>query len=143
MRPGRREFKQASLTVAIPQTLPEHMRDRTREITHVFVEPEARRQHLATALMNFICQEADACAMTLILTAHWYEQGGPEDIEHDAGLEDWQPTSGPDESQLVAWYEKFGFIKLQDTPKGTLMARQVREKPRIKPITLAVYRALH
>jgi hypothetical protein len=36
---------------------------------------------------------------------------------------------------LVAWYEKFGFKKLQDTPTGTFMARQVHEKPRIKPVS--------
>lgn len=137
MRPGRREFKQASLTVAIPTGIPEHMRDRTREITHVFVEPEARRQKLATILMNFICQEADACAMTLILTAHDYDEPAMHDDESTAVI------PSPDESQLVTWYEKFGFVKLQDTPKGTLMARQVREKPRIKPITLAVSQALH
>jgi ribosomal protein S18 acetylase RimI-like enzyme len=125
MRPGRREFKQASLTVAIPEALPAHMRDRTREITHVYCEPEGRGKRLATALMNFVCQEADAGSFTLVLTAREYDEGGPN------------------EAQLIAWYEKFGFTKLQDTDKGPFMARQVRERPRIKPVRLAVSRALH
>lgn len=137
MRPGRREFKAASLTVAIPVGLPEHMRAQTRELTHVFVEPDSRRQHLATALMNFVCQEADACGMTLVLTAHDYDEPAMHDDESTAAI------ATPDEDQLVAWYEKFGFKKLQDTPKGAFMARQVRERPRIKPIALAVNRALH
>lgn len=141
MRPGRREFKAASLTVAIPVGLPEHMRAQTRELTHVFVDADSRRQHLATALMNFVCQEADACGITLVLTARDYigeyakdsVSLGPADV----------PAPRPNEEQLVAWYEKFGFKKLQDTPKGAFMARQVRERPRIKPIALAVSRALH
>lgn len=125
MRPGGREFREASLTVSIPTSVPEHMRERVREISHVFVKAGARGKRLATALMNFICQEADANLMTLILTAREYDEGGPAEL------------------QLVAWYEKFGFKTLQDTPTGTFMARQVREKPRIKPIALAVSRALH
>jgi len=137
MRPGRREFKAASLTVAIPAALPEHMRASTREITHVFCEPESRRQHLATALMNFVCQEADACHMTLVLTAHEYDEPAMHDDESTAIV------PSPDEEQLVAWYEKFGFKKLQDTEKGAFMARQVLERPRIKPIALAINRALH
>jgi GNAT superfamily N-acetyltransferase len=125
MRPGAREFRDASLTVSIPQTIPEHMRERTREISHVFVKAESRGKRLATALMNFVCQEADADLKTLILTAREYDEGGP------------------DEAVLVAWYEKFGFQKLQDTPTGTFMARQVRERPRIKQVPLAVAKALH
>lgn len=125
MRPGAREFRDASLKVSIPTCVPEHMRDRTREISDVFVKAESRGQRLATALMNFVCQEADANRVTLVLTAREYDEGGPA------------------EEQLVTWYEKFGFLKLQDTPTGTFMARQVREKPRIKPVTLAVSRALH
>lgn len=124
MRPGQREFRDASLTVSVPITLPTHMQARTREISHVFVKAEARGQRLATALMNFICQEADANRFTLVLTAREYDEGGP------------------DETRLVTWYQKFGFQTLQDTPTGTFMARQVHEKPRVKPVTLGIARAL-
>lgn len=126
MRAGVREFRDASLTVSIPTAIPEHMRERTREVSHVFVKAAARGKRLATALMNFVCQEADANRMTLILTAREYDEGGPA------------------ETALVAWYQKFGFIVVvPETPTGTFMARQVHEKPRIKPVTLAVARALH
>lgn len=124
MRAGVREFRDASLTVSIPTCVPEHMRERTREVSHVFVKAASRGKRLATALMNFVCQEADANRITLILTAREYDEGGPP------------------EATLVAWYEKFGFKTLQDTPTGTFMARQVHEKPRIKPVRLAVVQAL-
>lgn len=126
MRAGVREFRDASLKIVVPMGLPEHMRDRMREITHLYVKPESRGQKLATALMNFICQEADANLITLVLTARNFEDGGP------------------DEAQLITWYERFGFTKLQDTPTGAYMARQVRtrERPLIKPVTLAVAEAL-
>jgi GNAT superfamily N-acetyltransferase len=136
MRPGRREFRDASLTVAIPTCVPEHMRERTREITHLFVAPESRRQKLATVLMNLVCQEADANQMTLVLTAHEYDEPAMHDDEKTAAV------PPPDEVKLVDWYQRFGFIVLQVTPAGTFMARQVRERPRVKPVTLAVARAL-
>ena len=129
MRPGAREFREASLTVSIPQSIPEHMRERTREVSHVFTKAGSRGKRFATALMNFVCQEADANRMTLVLTAGAYH-------------EDAVDVQGPDDAQLVAWYEKFGFQKLQDTAGGAYMARQVREKPRIKPVTLAVAQAM-
>jgi GNAT superfamily N-acetyltransferase len=133
--------QQASLTVAIPEALPAHMRDKTREITHVFCEAAARGQRLATALMNFVCQEADAGGYTLVLTAREYISDSVFDLQANGPAEVNAPR--PNEAQLIAWYEKFGFTKLQDTDKGTFMARQVRERPRIKPIRLAVSRALH
>jgi GNAT superfamily N-acetyltransferase len=125
MRPGRREYRDASLVVSLSSAVPEHMRDRVREITRVFVPVASRGQRMATALLNFICQEADANKITLILTAR-----SPEAVE------------GEDDSRLVAWYECFGFVSIQQTDDGTLMARQVREKQRIKPLTLAVSAAL-
>lgn len=125
MRSGVREFRDASLTVSVPTTIPEHMRAGTREISHVFVKAGSRGQRLATALMNFICQEADANRMTLILVAREYDEGGP------------------DEAKLITWYEKFGFKKLDDTPTGTFMARQVREKSRLHLIKHGVSKALH
>lgn len=131
MRPGVREFRDASLKVAMATGLPEHMQEQTREITHLYVKPESRRLKLATALLNFVCQEADANRVTLVLTAR--------DYDNDTG----EPTPHPDESQLVAWYQRFGFTVLQDTPKGTFMARQVREKTRVLPLTAAIKRALH
>ena len=86
--------------------------------------------------MNFICQEADANRITLVLTARDYDEPAMHD---DASTVAMPP---PDESQLVAWYQRFGFIVLQVMPAGTFMARQVCEPPRVKPIAMAVSRAL-
>lgn len=107
MRPGRRELGPASLEVVLSQAVPLHMRQGTREIAKLMVPVTHRRKHLATALMNLICQEADANGKTLLLIAQ------PEGED------------GPDEAQLVAWYEKFGFQTLQEVPTGTFMARKV------------------
>lgn len=120
MRPGKRELNDASLLVEMSQAVPEHMRANIREITHFYVPAESRGKRLGTMLLNFVCQEADANKITLMLTA------APS--EGDVG---------PDEEKLVAWYEKFGFMKLQQTPIGTLMARQVHEKPRLAVVPQA------
>lgn len=120
MRPGLRQLNEASLRVCMSEAVPEHMRAKVREITNVFVEPTARKQRLATALLNCVCQEADANGMTLVLTAR------PSNDE------------GPNEETLLAWYEKFGFTKIQDTPHGWFMARQVHEKPLIVSVADAV-----
>lgn len=87
--------------------VPVHMRAATREIAKLQVPVSQRRKHLATALMNLICQEADANGKTLLLIAQPFGEGGPT------------------EEQLVTWYEKFGFQKLQDVPTGVFMVRKV------------------
>jgi ribosomal protein S18 acetylase RimI-like enzyme len=96
------------------------MRSHLREITHLYVDPASRRQHLATALLNFVCQEADANRITLLLTARSDEEGGLTD------------------EQLIEWYKKFGFQKLQEDGSGWVMARRVREKPRLVSVEQAV-----
>lgn len=113
MRPGRRELGVASVMVNISEAVPPHMRAGTREISHVHVPAAHRRKHLGTALMNLICQEADANGITLLLIAQPYDDG-------------------PDEDQLIDWYAKFGFTKLQDSPKGTFMVRKVHAPNRVR-----------
>lgn len=124
MRPGVRQLNDASLKVSVPTAVPEHMRAHMREITHVYVDPASRRKHLATALLNLVCQEADANKITLLLTAQ------PEEAD------------GPTADQLIDWYKCFGFQKLQDTPNGWLLARRVHEKPRLVSVAQAVREAL-
>lgn len=140
MRPGGREFRDASLSVTVPKSVPEHMRPRMREISDVFVAPASRRQKLATILMNFVCQEADANQITLVLTARAYEDCEDEPLA--LGPADIAPPR-MSSAQLIEWYKRFGFQVLQELPEGTFMARQVIERPRIKPIAAAVSRALH
>lgn len=122
MRPGQRQLASATLTVSLSEAVPTHMRARTREVSHVFVPTSDRRQHLATALVNLVCQEADANGITLLLTAQPYDTGGPGALE------------------LQNWYALFGFRPLQESDAGTIMARQVADPGRIQR---AVHRALH
>lgn len=124
MRPGKRQLQSAELTVSLSDAVPFHMRNMTREISHIFVPACDRRQRLATALMNMVCQEADANGITLLLTAQPYDTGGPDSME------------------LQSWYALFGFRALQDAEAGTIMARQV-SNPRRVEISRAVHRALH
>ena len=121
MRVGRRELNSASLKIAMPQSLglPKEKLERMREVLEVYVPQLDRGRRLATALMNFVCQEADANAITLILTAAPFKD-----------------SLGPDEQRLVVWYEKFGFTVLQQVPSGTIMARQVRPAPEPPKLTL-------
>jgi hypothetical protein len=114
MRPGRRELGPASVMVAISQAVPPHMRPGTREVSQLLVPAEHRRKHLATALMNLICQEADANSITLLMIAQPFDEGGP------------------DEDQLIDWYTLFGFKTLQDTPTGAFMVRQVHVPNRLR-----------
>jgi GNAT superfamily N-acetyltransferase len=127
MRAGERQLKSASLRVSVPESIPEHMRAGTREISNLFVPAEDRGKRLATALMNFVCQEADANRLTLLLTVQPYDEGGP------------------DAQALKSWYAKFGFVELQDSDAGTIMARRVHvpEASNIIPVALAVRQALH
>ena len=135
MRPGQRQLNEASLVVALSEAVPTKMRAAVREITHVMTAPEARGKRLATALLNCVCQEADANGMTLLLTAR-----------AAVGGDDATPLPGPNDLQLIAWYEKFGFVQLQETPTGVLMARKVRERPRVQRpdnvVSMVVQRAL-
>lgn len=132
MKPGKRQLNDAELIVSLSHAAPENMRKRTREIVSFYVPQASRGKRLGTALMNFVCQEADANLITLLLTA--------------------RPSEGDDammsEDKLIAWYEKFGFMKLQETPTGWLMARKVqRRAPQVlavrdNVISLAVRKAI-
>jgi predicted GNAT family acetyltransferase len=77
MRPGQRQLASASILVSMTDAVPMAMRAKVREVSHVFVPAADRRQRLATALMNLVCQEADANGITLILTVDPYDTGGP------------------------------------------------------------------
>lgn len=130
MRPGLRQLKSAQLRVTIPDSVPPHMRPKMRELSEMYVPGEDRGHHLATALLNFVCQEADANHITLLLLACEFSMG-----EDDA------PSLS--ESQLVAWYTRFGFQALQPSgDEGTLMARRVVNRHPNKLIHQAILKAM-
>lgn len=135
MKPGRRELNEASLRVSMSLAVPAHMKDRVREITHVYVEPSARRKRLATGLLNFVCQEADANGITLLLTARPQIQV----VDAKGNL---KPVDGPTEDELVHWYTKFGFTAIQETPHGPIMARKVFEKPKVLQPSRSLHQAV-
>ncbi len=107
MNPGLRAYRQASLRVAVPDGLPEDMRDDIREI--VAVHSDAPRKGHATALLHQVCAEADHDRKTLLIHVQPFDDGMSAE-------------------QLRKWYARFGFIEVQTNP--CLMARSP-EKPRI------------
>lgn len=104
MEVGLRQYKQASLRVAIPTALPEHMQPHMREL--LSVKSESQRKGEATALMHKVCQEADDARMTLLIHVVPFDEG--------LTLE-----------QLQKFYTKFGFEVIQTEP-ALMMARRVQ-----------------
>lgn len=102
MTPGPRKFKSASCRVAIPEGLPDEMRDGIREVLEVHSE-NPRKGH-AKGLLGALCSEADGLGVVLMLRVDQYDDG-------------------PDNSQLQRLYAGFGFLVIQDEP--LLMARNV------------------
>ena len=103
MQPGLRQYKQASLRVAIPTALPEHMQPHMREL--LSITSGSPRTGQATALMHQVCQEADTACMTLILAVAPFADGMTAE-------------------QLEKWYMRLGFVILQTGP--LMMARPVQ-----------------
>jgi hypothetical protein len=103
MTPGLREYKQATLRVAVPLGVPEHMRHGMREL--VSIRTKNPRKGHATHLMHDVCAEADRLGFVLLLQVKPFDEGMTEE-------------------QLEKWYERFGFLEIQQEP--VLMARQPR-----------------
>lgn len=104
MKIGARFHKQASCRIAISTALPEDMRDGTREL--VSLESDNPRKGHATALMHQVCAEADVGGIVLLLQPKPFGEG-------------------MNEEQLGKFYERFGFVTVQEVP-AKLMARQPR-----------------
>ena len=106
MNIGPREYKQASLRIALAEGLPVEMRPMTREI--VGVQSKSPHNGHATALMHQTCAEADKWWMTLILHVKPFSDGLTQE-------------------QLEKFYSRFGFVKIQDAADdgrpAVLMAR--------------------
>ena len=95
----------ASLWVGGTDAVPAVMRDRVREVSAVHVEPEHRRQGFGSAIMQAVCADADHAGFVLLL------QPEPE-------------SGGMTIDELSAWYSRFGFVAIQESP--LLMARSPR-----------------
>lgn len=105
MKPGVRHYENASCKVSVCTAIPNHLRLKTREITHVDVPENLRRQGMATQMLLNVCDEADAHKIVLVLFPKPFGEGPKLSKEG-----------------LVRWYsEKFGFQAIQSNP--VMMAR--------------------
>ena len=104
---GTRSYGPAEAVLTIPAALPRHMHAHVREVTSVRVDSERRGEGLGSELMRHICREADLMGMALMLSVEPFD-GGMSTRE-----------------QLEAWYERFGFARIQEQPV-VIMVRAVR-----------------
>lgn len=96
MAVGVRKHASASARIAVPKSLPMHLRARVREI--VAVKSINPGNGEADALLTDICTEATATGTTLMLM-----------------------VDGGDKERLANWYIRHGFAPIQAAP--LLMAR--------------------
>lgn len=123
MRTGWRRYGGARLYIRKCTALPEHMRDRTRELRSLETHAQSQQQGHATMLMLNTCAEADFNGVVLVL---WPSPWG-DNIALSA-------------EQLQDWYERrFGFKVIQKEPVA-MMARQVGATPlSLNPISEAIH----
>ncbi len=89
MKPGPRRYGLATLSIAIPQALPERMQGQVRELIQVHVPEANRHQGLASELLTRTVKEARRTRTTLMLIA---------------------------EASLEGFYQRFGFKAIQRDP---------------------------
>lgn len=104
MNTGLRKHKSATLRVAVPEALPQHMQEGVREILSVQCS-NPKKGH-ATRLLREVCAEADRSGTVLMLEARAFDDG-------------------MDDAQLKAWYMRSGFVQTQESP--IIMARRPRD----------------
>ena len=115
---GPRSHGPASLQVRVCMALPNHLRERTRELVKVHTPAADQGNGHATELLAQVCQEADEAGLTLVL---WPRPYG-DDITLSAGM-------------LSDWYARFGFRQIQPDP--VLMARAPGLYTRLAPVSAA------
>lgn len=98
MKPGTLTHGHASLQVNVAKALPQAMRSRVYEISHVRTEPEYRGMGYATDLMLKACLDADLSGKFLMVH-----------VEPDS-------DSPMDKQGLAEFYSKHGFRPIQADP---------------------------
>lgn len=114
MKNGIRQYGAASLTISFCAGLPDKMKLDVREVSHVECLMALRGRGDATRLMQEVCREADASDIILVLSVKPFGEHPPLD-----------------ETQLEAWYTRFGFSRIQHEP--VLMARMYATKALTNP----------
>jgi len=108
LKPGRYTSGPAMCKLKYSQAVPGHLRGRLREITHLVVPDEFRRQGHANRLIGYLCCQADDDSITLLVMPN------PWDIPELS------------RSELSDWYQRsHGFVILQLEPVP-LLVRQPR-----------------
>lgn len=109
---GPRKVGPARCRVRQSNSVPQHMRERIREVVDLEVPAAEQGKGYATTLMHKVCREADAANIILVLVpAPWGDH-----INLSA-------------QQLEDWYAReFGFHAIQEHPVR-LMARMVHGTP--------------
>ena len=93
---GPRTKNSASARIAVPRSLPPHLRSQVRELVAVKSDNPGKGE--ADALLDAICCEADETKTALMLM-----------------------VDGGDRERLANWYQRHGFTPIQAEP--LLMAR--------------------
>lgn len=102
---GTVELGPASAELSINGSVRPHLRDRVRDLSHINVPEDKRRQGHATRLLEAICEQADVNQVALLL-----------EVKSDGEMTN---------EELKAWYAKHGFLDLQAEP--CLMVRPCRQ----------------
>jgi hypothetical protein len=105
LKVGTHELLSASCKLSYSQDVKPHLRGNLRILTNL--QSIQKRQGHARALMLSLCSKADILGIVLMLNP---KPEGDESMTTE---------------QLMEWYEKFGFVKIQDKPI-ILMARPVQ-----------------
>lgn len=113
----------AKCIVTESDEIPEEMRERIREVSQVWTDPDHRMQGYATELMKEVCEQADVENVVLMLQPRPYDS-----------------ASCINKEKLIEWYKRFGFVITQKSP--VLMARAPEFKVRQNMVSAAVERAL-
>ena len=106
LKTGTHELLSASCKLSYSQDIDATMRGNLRVLSNL--QSIQKKQGHASALLLSICTKADINGIVLMLNPK---------SEDDNGM---------NTDQLMDWYSKFGFVKIQDKPI-VLMARPVKE----------------
>lgn len=104
MNEGLRSNEHARLRVVRSEALPEHLRERVREVVGIETDPNHLVEGYAGALLRHVCAEADAASMALLVSV------APFGVK------------AMGRADLIAWYTRLGFALIQTQP-AYLMVR--------------------
>jgi GNAT superfamily N-acetyltransferase len=114
MKPGTYTSGHASCKLRYSQAVPAHLRGRLLEVTKLHTPEQHRGKGHATKLIEKIARYADADRITLLLMPKPFGE------------------SAMSVSDLVRFYERFGFAELQDKP-ALLLVRQWQTRKTSSP----------